>query len=147
MRHRAGPPVDRTDGSRPPEDSISVLICDDVEAIRDLLGIVVEERAGLHVVGEAENGEQAISEAKRLQPMVILLDMSMPVRTGLDALPEIKRVAPDTKVIVLSGFASSMVAADVLAHGADSYLEKGVHPDVITAMIEELAAVPVAARG
>jgi DNA-binding NarL/FixJ family response regulator len=118
---------------------IGVLICDDVESVRLLLAVVVRLRPGLHVVGEAENGAQAITEAQRLQPDVILLDMSMPVRTGLDALPQIKRVAPNAKVIVLSGFAASLVADDVLAHGADRYLEKGVHPDVITATIEEVA--------
>jgi DNA-binding NarL/FixJ family response regulator len=64
----------------------------------------------------------------------------MPRRTGLDALPEIKRVAPETKVIVLSGFASSMMAPDVIANGAERYIEKGVDPDTIAATIEEVAA-------
>ena len=121
------------------EGSIGVLICDDVESMRVLLGVIVELRPGLRVVGEAEDGEQAIAEAKRLQPDVILLDLSMPRRTGLDALPEIKRVAPDAKVIVVSGFVSSMLAADVLARGADRYIEKGADPDTIAAMIEEVA--------
>lgn len=119
--------------------SVGVLICDDVESMRVLLGVIVGLRPGLDVVGEAEDGEQAISEAERLQPDVILLDLSMPRRTGLDALPEIKRVAPDAKVIVLSGFASSTVAADVLAHGAARYIEKGIDPDTIAATIEEVA--------
>lgn len=127
--------VDRANGS------VGVLICDDAEPMRRLLGVVVTLRAGLHVVGEAADGVQAISEARRLQPNVILLDLSMPVRTGLDALPEIKRVAPGAKVIVFSGFATSTVAADVLAQGADRYLEKGMHPDALAAMIEEVAAV------
>lgn len=122
-------------------DSIGVLICDDVESIRELLGVIVELQPGLHVVGEAADGVQATAEARRLQPDVILLDMSMPVRTGLEALPEIKRVAPGAKVIVLSGFAASTLADDVLTHGADRYLEKGVHPDTITAAIMEVAGV------
>ena len=58
-----------------------------------LLTLVVDLQVGMRVIGEAENGERAVVEAERLQPDVILLDMSMPVRTGLDALPEIKRVA------------------------------------------------------
>jgi DNA-binding NarL/FixJ family response regulator len=116
-----------------------VLICDDVESMRVLLGVIVGLRPGLRVVGEAEDGEQAIAQAERLHPDVILLDLSMPRRTGLDALPEIKRVAPDAKVIVVSGFVSSMIAADVLARGADRYIEKGADPDTIAAMIEEVA--------
>jgi DNA-binding NarL/FixJ family response regulator len=121
------------------DGSIGVLICDDVESMRVLLGVIVELRPGLRVVGEAEDGEQAIAEAKRLQPDVILLDLSMPRRTGLDALPEIERVAPDAKVIVVSGFVSSMLAADVLARGADRYIEKGADLDTIAATIEEVA--------
>lgn len=121
------------------DGSVGVLICDDVESMRVLLGVIVELQPGLRVVGEAEDGEQAIAQAQRLQPDVILLDLSMPRRTGLDALPEIKRVAPDAKVIVVSGFVSSMIAAEVLARGADSYIEKGVDPDTIAAMIEEVA--------
>jgi YesN/AraC family two-component response regulator len=122
--------------------SIGVLICDDVESIRRLLGMVIDGQAGLRVVGKAADGEQAIVQAELLQPDVILLDLSMPVLTGLDALPQIKRVAPGAKVIVLSGFAAGMIADDAYAHGADRFLEKGVHPDVITAMIEEVAALP-----
>jgi DNA-binding NarL/FixJ family response regulator len=120
------------------DGSVGVLICDDVPSMRMLLGATVERRPGLRVVGVAEDGEQAIEQAERLQPDVILLDLSMPRRTGLDALPEIKRVAPNAKVIVVSGFVSSMIAAEVLARGADSYIEKGVDPDAISAMIEDV---------
>lgn len=127
-------------GEKPPDGSVGVLICDDVESMRVLLSVIVGLRPGLHVAGEAEDGEQAIAEAERLQPDVVLLDLSMPRRTGLDALPEIKRVAPETKVIVLSGFASSMMAPDVIANGAERYIEKGVDPGTIAATIEEVAA-------
>jgi DNA-binding NarL/FixJ family response regulator len=126
--------------ARTPTGPISVLICDDVEAIRGLLAELIDSHDGLRVAGSAENGEEAIAEAQRLQPDVILLDLSMPVLTGLDALPEIKLAAPRAKVIVLSGFAAEMIAEDALAHGADRFLEKGAHPDVITATIEEVVA-------
>jgi DNA-binding NarL/FixJ family response regulator len=125
---------------------IGVLICDDVDAMRWLLGVVIELRAGLCVVGEARDGSEAVAEAARLQLDVILLDLSMPNRTGLDALPEIKQVAPAARVIVLSGFAASTIEAEVLALGADRFIEKGADPDVIAATIEEVAAqrLPVA---
>jgi DNA-binding NarL/FixJ family response regulator len=122
------------------DGSIGVLICDDVESMRVLLGVVVGLRPGLHVVGEAADGDQAIREAARLQPDVVVLDLSMPRRSGLDALPEIKRVAPEARIIVLSGFAAAMLAAEVLALGADRYIEKGADPDTIATMIEEVAA-------
>jgi DNA-binding NarL/FixJ family response regulator len=122
------------------DGSTGVLICDDVDSMRVLLKVIVELRRGLRVVGEARDGNEAVVEAKRLQPDVILLDLSMPHRTGLDALPEIKEVAPRAKVIVLSGFAASTMAADVLALGAERYIEKGADPDTIADAVERVAA-------
>ncbi len=119
-------------------NSIGVLICDDAADMRELLALIVQRQDGLHVAGEAADGVEAIAEAERLQPAVILLDLSMPRMTGLDALPEIKKVAPAAMVVVLSGFSASMVAEDVLAQGADRYLEKGASPSLITDTIEEL---------
>jgi two-component system invasion response regulator UvrY len=120
--------------------TIGVLICDDVDEMRMLLSVVVGLRPGLRVLGEARDGNEAISEAKRLQPDVILLDLSMPRKTGFDALPEIKQVAPAAQVIVLSGFVASTIAADVLARGAARFIEKGADPEVIFTAIEEVAA-------
>jgi DNA-binding NarL/FixJ family response regulator len=120
--------------------SISVLICDDAADMRELLVQIVGQRDGLHVAGEAADGREAIVEGERLQPDVVVLDLSMPRMTGLEALPEIKRVAPAALVLVLSGFSASIVAADVLAAGADRYLEKGASPSLIRETIEELVS-------
>ena len=95
----------------------------------------VGDSPGMHVVGEAADGNEAIIEAIRLQPDVILLDLAMPNRNGLEALPELRRVAPAAQIIVFSGFASATVAEQVLALGAVSYLEKGADPDAIAAAI------------
>jgi DNA-binding NarL/FixJ family response regulator len=127
----------------PSDVEIGVLICDDVEAMRALLGLVIRLGAGLRVVGEARDGIEAISEAKRLQPDVILLDLSMPRRTGLDALPAIKQAAPAAQVIVFSGFVASTIEAEVLAHGAARFIEKGADPEAIIAAIREVAAVRI----
>jgi DNA-binding NarL/FixJ family response regulator len=115
----------------PQTHTISVLICDDNHALRELLRVVVGLESDLHVAGEARNGEEAIVEAKRLQPDVILLDLAMPVLTGLDALPAIKAAAPRAHVVALTGFSAEVVEEVVLRAGADSLLEKGVHPDSI----------------
>jgi DNA-binding NarL/FixJ family response regulator len=119
---------------------IRVLICDDAPAMRSLLGVVIGLREGMTVVGEAGDGDEAIEQAEVLQPDVILLDLAMPRRTGLEALPEINRVAPASKVVILSGFAESIIDGDVVAHGMASYLQKGVEPDDILAAIEAAAA-------
>jgi DNA-binding NarL/FixJ family response regulator len=122
------------------DGAAGVLICDDNDAIRELLGVIVADSLGMRVVGEASDGDEVIVEAIRLQPDVILLDLAMPNRNGLEALPELRRVAPSAQIIVFSGFASTTVAEQVLALGAASYLEKGADPDTIVAAIEQALA-------
>jgi DNA-binding NarL/FixJ family response regulator len=120
-----------------------VLICDDNEAMRTLLTVIIGASPSMRVVGEAADGNEAIAEAQRLQPDVILLDLAMPNRSGLEALRELRHVAPEAQIVVFSGFASATVADEVIALGAASYLEKGAHPDTIVATIEEaLASTP-----
>lgn len=121
----------------------SVLICDDNDVMRMLLAVIVDGSPKLEVVGEASNGNEAVVQATHLQPTVILLDLAMPVRSGLDALPELRQVAPDARVIVYSGFAGGIVADDVLALGAVGYLEKGAPPETIVATIEQALASPL----
>src|SRR5438552_5035783 len=89
--------------------AIDGLICDDVDGMRTLLRVVIGMRPGLRVVGEARDGDEAVAEARRLQPDVIMLDLEMAPRSGFDALPEIKQVAPAAEVIVLSGFVGSTI--------------------------------------
>lgn len=120
--------------------AIGVLICDDNEAMRALLRVVVELRPTLRVVGEAADGHDAIREATRLQPDVILLDLAMPRRTGLEVLPELREKAPEAKIIVFSGFSTASVAEGAIDLGAIRYLSKGADPDVINDAIEEVVA-------
>jgi len=117
-----------------------VLICDDNDAMRALLGAIVNNNVGMRVVGEAADGNEVVVQATRLQPSVILLDLAMPVRSGLEALPELRRVAPDARIIVFSGFAGTIVAEEVIALGAAGYLEKGADPHTIVATIEQALA-------
>jgi DNA-binding NarL/FixJ family response regulator len=121
-------------------DTIGVLICDDNEPMRALLRVVVELRPSLRVVGEAADGQDAIHEAERLQPDVILLDLAMPRRTGLEVLPELRRIAPEARIIVFSGFSTASVAEGAIDLGAVRYLTKGADPDAINDAIEEVVA-------
>jgi DNA-binding NarL/FixJ family response regulator len=114
-----------------------VLICDDNDAMRALLGEIVRSDSGLRVVGEASDGNDAVAQATRLQPDVILLDLAMPIRSGLEALPDLRNAAPDARVVVYSGFAGGIVADELIALGATCYLEKGAHPDAIVAAIHQ----------
>jgi two-component system invasion response regulator UvrY len=119
--------------------AIDVLICDDVAGIRALLRRLVNDQKGLCVVGEASDGDEAVAQARKHQPDVILLDLAMPNRSGLEALVEVKQAAPNAQVIVLSGFASSTIAAEALGLGAACYIEKGASPGEIVRAIEHVA--------
>ena len=130
-----------TNGASPQAaKTAGVLICDDNAALRRLLRAIVDGNPRLRVVGEAADGNEAIAEALSHKPEVILLDLAMPNRSGLDALPDLRRVVPNAQIIVLSGFARANVAEEVFAFGAVTYLQKGVTPDAIVAAIEEAFA-------
>ena len=117
-----------------------ILICDDNGSARVLLGVIVDTSPGLRVAGEAADGNEAIIQATLLQPDVIVLDLAMPSLSGLEAIPELRRVAPGAQIVVFSGFAAASMAEQALALGAVSYLEKGASPDRIVATIENALA-------
>ena len=122
--------------------TIRVLICDDAEGMRVLLGTELEVEPGLQVVAEASNGLEAIDRAGATQPDVVLLDLAMPVMDGLEALPEIVRVAPNARVVVLSGFEGGSLAERATGLGATRYLEKGADMSAVIATVKEAALSP-----
>ena len=102
--------------------AISVLLVDDVAEVRRVLRAVLQIDGRFHVVGEAANGAEALRLAEEQQPDVIVLDLTMDGTSGFDALPYLRGVAPDTKVLVLS---ARDARADAYALGADAFLLKG----------------------
>ena len=102
-----------------------VLIADDVEAIRHLWRLYLEEQPGIEIVGEAANGTEAIAAAQALRPDVIVLDLSMPERDGLEVIPVIVETSPGTAIVVASGLAQTRMAAIAFDLGAVAYFEKG----------------------
>lgn len=127
-------------GDSSSSSGITVLICDDDPAMRFLLQVVIGLREGMSVAGEAADGNEAIVQAELLQPDVILLDLAMPHRTGLEALPELNRVAPASSVVILSGFAASVIEDEIHEHRVSSYVQKGSDPEEILAAIEAAVA-------
>jgi DNA-binding NarL/FixJ family response regulator len=111
-----------------------VLIVDDVDDLRDLLRMALSFGEEFDVVAEASDGLQAIVQAELHQPDLVVLDLSMPLLDGLEALPRILLAAPDTRVVVLSGFDESRMREPALAAGAVAYLEKGNIRAVVDAL-------------
>jgi DNA-binding NarL/FixJ family response regulator len=120
---------------------IRVLLCDDVETMRIALRAVLDLRDGVEVVGEATNGIEAVELASSLQPDVVLLDLTMPGKDGLQALPELRRAAPEARVVILSGHESRPIE-EAARRAAERFLLKGADPDAIVAAVEEAASGP-----
>ena len=111
--------------SAPRNRPVRVVIVDDTFDLRELLRLALT-RGGMEVVGEAGDGLAGIEAVRLERPDVVLLDLSMPVMDGLEALPGIRRLVPAAKIIVLSGFGASQMSERALANGADGYLQKGM---------------------
>jgi DNA-binding NarL/FixJ family response regulator len=115
-----------------------VVIADDAEDIRYLLRLVVESHEGYEVVGEAGDGREAVDLVASHQPELILLDVSMPVMDGLEAIPLIREASRETKILMVSGLDASYVEAAARELGANGYLEKGISPKEL---IREISAL------
>jgi len=120
---------------------LRVVVIDDTADLRQLLRIALE-RGGMHIVGEAGDGAAGIEVVRDVQPDVVLLDLSMPVMDGLEALPHLRRIAPQAKIIVLSGFGAAQMAKRAMEQGADGYLQKGMSLGKILDQVNEIAAGP-----
>lgn len=118
--------------------AVDILLVDDAEGLRALYRTIIEDDDRFAVVGEAPDGRTAIDEAGRLQPDLVLLDLSMPDMDGLEALPKILDVSPDSTVIVLSGFLEERFGDEVRTLGATGYIEKGASPDEVLDEIAEI---------
>ena len=100
----------------------------------------LQEDPGIEVVGEAADGMAAIAAAERLQPDVVLLDLTMPVLDGIDAISAVLERAPGTRVVALSGWGAERMAERALAKGAIAYLEKTDDVHAIRAAVRAAAA-------
>jgi two-component system chemotaxis response regulator CheY len=100
-----------------------VLIADDAPTIRLLLSLALADM-DCDVVGEAEDGAQAVKLAGELSPDLVLLDMDMPVMSGIEALRAIKKSWPGIKVLMVTGFDDSALIDDCLLAGAEDFLRK-----------------------
>ena len=102
-----------------------VYIADDVEAIRSLWRFFLEEDPTIEVVGEAADGTAALAGVEATKPDVLLLDLAMPERDGLEVIPVVRTASPGTAIVVASGFSGARLAPLALELGATSYFEKG----------------------
>ena len=117
---------------------VTVLIVDDHELMREGLARVLEEAEDVRVVALASDGQEALSLAQELQPDVVLLDVSMPGKGGMDTLKEIRRILPSTRVLMLSMHPEDQYAVRLLKEGADGYMTKESAPSELIGAIRKI---------
>ena len=101
-----------------------VMLVDDHEIMRDGLREVLQRSGDFEVVGEAGDGEAAVRVAQNLKPEVIVMDVIMPIKNGIDACREITEVLPETKVLILTAATEDDAVVEAIAAGATGYLQK-----------------------
>jgi two-component system response regulator NreC len=105
-------------------DTIQVLIAEDHQTVRDGLKMLIEREPGMQVVGEAADGFEVIAKAKDLMPQVIVMDVSMPGMSGLNATRKLKEILPNTQIIALTRHSESGYLNEMLQAGASGYVLK-----------------------
>ena len=105
-------------------ERIRVLIADDHRVVREGLAAIMRESGDLEVVGEARDGQEAVEKARELQPDVILMDVSMPRMSGVEATRAIKRESPHIGIVALTMYDEDKYIFDLVRAGATGYLLK-----------------------
>jgi DNA-binding NarL/FixJ family response regulator len=109
-------------------DVFRVVLADDDDDMRLLMRSALHRDGRFEVVAEAGDGDAAVEATRRLTPDLVLLDLAMPGRGGLEALPLLHEASPTTRVVVVSGFPGDRLEAVTRAGGAVGYVEKGLSP-------------------
>ena len=106
------------------KNNIRILIAEDHISVREGFRFIIESQTDMEVVGEADDGRTAIQLARKLQPDIVLMDISMPGLNGLKATAKLKRIAPDIKIITLTRHTDTAYLHELLQAGISGYVLK-----------------------
>ena len=120
-------------------DPISVLVADDHSIVRSGLRDLLEDSGQFVVVGQAGDGEEALRVAEEVKPQVVIMDVIMPRRDGIEACREIMARLPDTRVVILTAATQQDAVIDAIAAGATGYLEKYAPPEELLTVLSDVA--------
>jgi len=116
-------------------EKIRIILADDHTILREGLKVLLEKQGNIKVVAEASNGQEAVSKTVEFQPDVVILDISMPLMEGLEATRQIRREAPNVRILVLTMHDDSEFFLQLLRAGASGYVtKKSVASDLINAV-------------
>jgi len=118
---------------------INILIADDYPVVRAGLKQILQETTDIRIMAEADHAQAVLDEAANHPIHVVLLDLSMPGRSGMDVLQDLKRLFPDIRVLVLSIYPEDQYAVRVLKAGADGYMNKDSVPDELINAVRKVS--------
>ena len=122
-----------------PDRQVRVMVVDDHEIMRDGLREVLQRTGDYEVVGQAGDGVSAVNIAMKLKPDVIVMDVIMPLKNGIDACREITEMLPDTKVLILTASAEEDAVLEAVAAGATGFLQKYSGKEKLLNTVREVA--------
>jgi DNA-binding NarL/FixJ family response regulator len=105
-------------------DTVTIVLADDHDIVREGIARLLETFGNINVVGQADNGLDAVQLARDIRPDIVILDITMPKMLGVEAIREIRRDSPDSKIIVLSMHNKERYVRDCMINGASAYLLK-----------------------
>ncbi|MDH5643048.1 MAG: response regulator [Gemmatimonadota bacterium] len=117
--------------------SHSVLVCDDAVFMRTMISDILSQ-AGYEVVGEAENGVQAVEQFKALKPDLVTMDIVMPDMGGIDAVREIVKFDPEAKVLMCSAMGQQALVVEAIQAGAKDFIVKPFQPSRVLEAVQRV---------
>jgi two-component system chemotaxis response regulator CheY len=114
-----------------------ILVVDDAKFMRVTLTNMLK-KANHIVIGEAENGREAVELYRKLKPEIVTMDITMPEMTGLDAVKEIKKEFPDAKIVMCSSMGQQKMVMDAIEAGAKDYIVKPFNENRVNEAIDKV---------
>ena len=121
------------------KNKIKVMIVDDHAIVREGIAEVLEQSGNFEVVGQADDGEQAVDKAQELKPDVIIMDIVMPVKDGIQACRDITAALPNTRVLMLTASNRDSAIVQAVNAGATGYLQKFSGKEMLLSTVREVA--------
>jgi DNA-binding NarL/FixJ family response regulator len=121
-----------------PVKQITVLLAEDHAGVRKSLRLLVELDGDIQVIGEAKNGAEAVQLARSLHPDVIVMDLAMPLLTGLQATRQIMSASPAIRILILSAHPDPEYIKEAMASGASGYLIKQSSTQLLALAVREV---------